>query len=233
MNKRDSFLSSVLGPSGAKALNKATEANADLGSAIVARTIMSWLELVSRKDIFDGAIPDTNTRLLLKKSNDVFDGVVHLDKKQLIFNNASLNQVAGSVAVALDLDNKVSSEVPGAQLVALGKSLDLLVKARFLSTHQVPELPTIKKLSKSIIKESRLPRAKRLVKIELDALKTKCLVCKDNFFKAERFVGCHCFSELSSSINLLRKNGKPVLSFNPNMDEDAVLAVLGALRIGR
>lgn len=232
MSKSSKFLESTLGVEGAKSLSKALKTSDSLDSVLVARTIVSWLDVVTRNAKFDGSVPGNDTlNLVFKKSQDTFKGTINIGKDTLSFENATLFQLAGTVATSLGVNAPVPADLQSQHLSALGRSLDTLVKAHYVASHQPQKTaPVAPKAFRMVKSQPRLPRVKKLVKISPDSIHSCCTVCNEHFFKAEKFVGCLCFRELSFDINLLRKNGEPVLSFSPTMDSDAVLSVLEALR---
>jgi hypothetical protein len=130
------FLREVVGDDGAAALIKATDSAPDLAWAIFPRVVMSWLEVVSLGE-YDGGIPGMNgTNLALNKSEAGFTGAIDLGSVTYEFENASLYHVAGSVAVALGVDQDRAPALMSPALAKLGKSIDLLVRSRTLRKAQ-------------------------------------------------------------------------------------------------
>lgn len=128
------FLAGVLGEDGAKALRKAAERSRELENALVPRTILAWLVTASRLN-YEGEIPGApNTYVRFEKSEQGgYNGSVAYGDEVYNFQNASLYHVAGSVALSLGIDaDPVDPSLRDADLVRLGKSIDLLAKARLV-----------------------------------------------------------------------------------------------------
>lgn len=127
------FLEAVVGHDGARALAKASEHAVELDHAIFPRTILAWLAVASRFG-HDGTVPGIeDVKLSFKKSERGFDGYVTLDGALHRFEGASVDHLAGCVAVALGLDHERVAESASPQKIAkLGKSIDLLVKSRMV-----------------------------------------------------------------------------------------------------
>jgi len=121
------FLVGTLGKVGAKAMLKALEKSPELESAILPRTALSWVSLLAKTDL-PANIPGLDAKLTLKKTESGYDGEI---SSGFAFKDSSLTHVAAALSVALDfsyekMDHKLSD------LVRLGKSIDLLVKANFV-----------------------------------------------------------------------------------------------------
>lgn len=129
--RKGKFLEAVVGFDGAKALSKAIERSQELSTAVIARTIMAWLEVASRAD-YHGSLPgNDDLYVVIKKSNDNLYGSISVDDNVYCFDNASIYHVAGSVAIALGADHeRLDTNLEDQSIIALGKSIDLLVKAR-------------------------------------------------------------------------------------------------------
>lgn len=126
-----SFLQAVIGPDGAKALAKAA-VTPDLEWALLPRVVMSWLEVVAHGS-YHGALPGIDeTHLVLRKGETDFDGSITIGTDTYTFRDASIYHVAGSVAVAMGLDHEPQPALRHPALAKLGKSIDVLVKARTL-----------------------------------------------------------------------------------------------------
>lgn len=125
------FLAAVVGDDGARALRKAAEHAEELDHAIFPRTILAWLDVTSRFG-HEGTVPGIeDVKLSFKKSEQGFDGYVTLDGELHRFDQASIDHLAGCIAVALGLDHERVAPTANAQKLAkLGKSIDLLVKSR-------------------------------------------------------------------------------------------------------
>lgn len=129
------FLQIVLGQDGAKALAKATERAPILSSVLVPRTIVSWLDTAVRLQ-YEGEIPglDNSYISLHKTESQTFTGALTVADNVHSFNEAELIHVAAAIGVALGISGQgVDPQLKGQDLSRLGKSIDLLVKARVVS----------------------------------------------------------------------------------------------------
>lgn len=125
------FLRAVLGEEGATAIRKAVSTSPTFEHAVLPRTILGWLELADSFD-YEGEIPGcADTYLAFSKSEGGFSGIVRLNNLDYQFEDASVVHVAASVAVSLGADpEQVAAGVRDLDIARLGKSIDLLIKAR-------------------------------------------------------------------------------------------------------
>lgn len=126
--RRFSFLQAVAGPDGANALAKAVAADAALEWALLPRVVMGWVEVAGETG-HDGGLPGApDVTLTLTKAEAGYDFVIgaYADR------GAPLERVSAAVAVALGLDADAPPPLRSAALAKLGKSVDLLVRARSL-----------------------------------------------------------------------------------------------------
>lgn len=156
-----SFLIQILGADGAKALCKAADRNIEIESVLVPRAILAWLGLVGRSD-YEGDLPGvSNTYLSFTKSEEAYTGSVTIGSDVYNFDRAPLMHLAASVAVAIGVDaDKFDPGLRDLDLARLGKSIDLLVKAR----HVAAQIAAGEELMKAISlippgPEIREPRA--------------------------------------------------------------------------
>lgn len=125
-----SFLQAVLGEDGARALRKAMERSSELEAAVLPRAIVAWLEGPFSSS-HEGVVPGCENQLVFSKSESGFTGSIGIGDEVYAFENASTTHLAAAIAVSLGLEyEKVPSTVRSIDLAKLGKSLDLLVKAR-------------------------------------------------------------------------------------------------------
>lgn len=103
------FLKAVIGEDGGRALAKAAAQSADLEWAILPRVIMAWLEVVGEGQYQDHLPGVQGANLTFKKSESGFVGSIDIGDDVYTFVDASLNHVAGSVAVALGADPRAPS----------------------------------------------------------------------------------------------------------------------------
>lgn len=135
-----SFLKSVLGDDGAEALRKANVRVPSLGAVLAPRTIISWLSTAVRVD-YEGEIPGLeNSYVNLQKSDDGYTGEMTVGDQVVSFDNSDVLHVAATIAVALGVDDAVDPSVKNTDISKLGKSIDLLVKARVVSSAVAQDL---------------------------------------------------------------------------------------------
>jgi hypothetical protein len=135
ISRKLQFLQAVVGEDGARALSKAAERAVELDQAIFPRTILAWLDVHSSYG-HEGVVPGIDSvPFQFKKTEKGFDGSIAVNGEMHCFRDASLDHVAGCVAVALELDHeRISSQVRPEQIMKLGKSIDLLVKSQLVKT---------------------------------------------------------------------------------------------------
>lgn len=136
-NNSHRFLSEALGRDGAEALCKAVERESSLGDVIVPRAIIGWLSTITKFD-YEGQIPGVdNSYLSFKKSEDgqQFSGTLALENENYSFSNSNIVHLASAVAMAIGVDTNqgIDTEVRDAVLVKLGKSIDILAKAQLVT----------------------------------------------------------------------------------------------------
>ena len=131
--RKYAFLQAVLGTDGASSLKKAADKYGDLEGAIVPRAIMAWLGVVSRND-YEGGLPGVDDSYLDFSKNDdgTFNGSIAIGDGVFPFQNASVFHLAASVALSLGASLE-SDAIKDVDVVKLGKSIDVLVKAKYLS----------------------------------------------------------------------------------------------------
>ena len=126
------FLQAIAGTSGAQALMKAAERNPGLESVIVPRALVSWLNLVGAHG-FEGQIPGSpNSYCRLHKNEHGYTGVVTVSDFVHSFEDNTVLHTAASLAVSMGVSG-VPGDIGPEQLQRLGKSLDLLIKAKVIA----------------------------------------------------------------------------------------------------
>lgn len=271
------FLRAVLGVDGASALKKAADRATELESAIVPRAIMAWLGVVARSD-FEGSIPGVEDSYIDFEKNDagLYDGTVAIGEGVFPFQNATVFHLAASVAMALGSNNEIDNRLKDVDLVRLGKSIDILAKATFLTKMDLskgapgpphaPKLtgvplapvPGIKQKEKApkdaggkkppkppaeapkpkhVVPKSKvtIPKAKRpalksFSMSERQSLR-ECPDCGLPLIKGGAFTGCVCFKELARYVSLAKSETGLVISFRPEVDDDAVSVILETLGV--
>lgn len=123
------FLQEVLGTAGYAALKKAIDYEPEIGSVVVPRAMLSWLDAQTE---YEGAVPGfEDSQASIKKSVKGFSGTIRVGTETHEFDNASVFRVAASIAHftgtgPVNPDPELRDQV----LVKLGKSIDSLVKAQ-------------------------------------------------------------------------------------------------------
>jgi hypothetical protein len=132
MESKFAFLASVLGSDGASALHKAAERSTALGNALVPRAVIAWID---SQESYEGIIPGVeNTYVCFAKSDDNYNGSITIGGHVCDFQGASPMHVAASLVIALGMDrDQIAAGVRDLELTRLGKSIDLLVRARALT----------------------------------------------------------------------------------------------------
>lgn len=123
------LLEGLVGVEGAAALSAAATRIPHLESAVLPRALFSWLALAAPGG-YDAPLPGLpDTRLVLEKSEDGVSGVVEMHGNRYDFQAVSLLHVSAAIGVLSGLD-PISADLSDEVLARLGKSVDLLVKAR-------------------------------------------------------------------------------------------------------
>lgn len=136
MDKKDHFLTAVLGEDGRKALKKACVRNPELEAAILPRALWGWLASGVRSS-YEGPIPGVEgTYISFKKSEEnLYSGTVKFTEGPHSFANESLVYVGACMAVALGADgDRISKRLSDSKAEKLAKTIDTLVKAKVLVT---------------------------------------------------------------------------------------------------
>lgn len=128
------FLKAVLGDDGAAALQKAAERSVELGNALIPRTIMAWVDVAGRFG-FEGELPGVkNTYIHFEKNESGgYRGAISVNDETYNFQDSTLFRLSASVAVALDVSVGDASRIRDMDVEKLGKSVDCLVKARYVA----------------------------------------------------------------------------------------------------
>ena len=132
MSDIQKFTQAVLGQTAADVLYKAGERSVALGSVLGPRVVVGWLEVIGRND-YDGSIPGQPGSILkFSKNQGLYDGTLTIGGSVYGFSNATLTHLAATLSVALGVNQPVSKALKDSDLVGLGRSIDLLVRARVL-----------------------------------------------------------------------------------------------------
>ncbi len=134
-SRKYAFLKAVLGEDGAASLKKASDRLGDLEGVVVPRAIMAWLGVVARGD-YEGELPGVEDSYLdfAKNDNGTYSGSISIGEGVFPFHNATVFQLAASMAMALGSGEiQIDGNFKDVDLVRLGKSIDLLAKAKYVS----------------------------------------------------------------------------------------------------
>ena len=137
MSKHDSFLTEALGPEGSAALAKAVKKSESLAAVLMPRAILGWAMSAARYG-YQGPLPgQADTFIELKKSETapgLYVGALTVGQDTVTFTDSTLYRVAAHLALALDAEpGPVGKNLKAVDLTRLGKSIDVLSKARMLT----------------------------------------------------------------------------------------------------
>lgn len=132
-SKKYGFLKAVLGQDGAAALRKAADRLGGLEDAILPRAVLAWLSVAARGD-YEGNIPGIDDSYLdfTKNQNGSYSGSIAMGEGVAPFQNATVFNLAASIALSLGAE-PFSNDFKDMDLVKLGKSIDIMAKAKFVS----------------------------------------------------------------------------------------------------
>jgi hypothetical protein len=256
MAQTDDFMTAVLGPSGAAALDSLAKASDDLAAFLLPRTAVAWLQGLPAGELYDG-LPGVTTRFLLAKTADtipVFSGVAAVGGTEYAFDDAPVEHVAAVIAVALGADPG-SPDLREVDVARLGKTVDLLVKARkkggaeggtgLVAGPIAPEPPAAptptaptapKPQAAKTLKPKAVKPPKPAAKMAAGTLKLSeaearhpCDTCQAPQFWGSAFMGCFCLRGLAKSSSVTKVAGGYDLNLGEDWDDDAVLTLLEAV----
>jgi hypothetical protein len=129
-----SFMKSILGEDGQQAFDKMIKRAPGIGVLLAPRTILGWISTASRIN-YEGELPGVNNSYVsLSKSEDGIHGAVAVEGVQHTFEGHDLVHVAAAISQALGVESiDIDPSVRDTDLSKLGKSIDLLVKARTIA----------------------------------------------------------------------------------------------------
>jgi hypothetical protein len=222
-----SFLKAVLGDEGAQALDKAVRRYEPLESVLVPRAILSWLSVAARTG-YEGEIPGVSFAGLAfaKNESDLYDGTLSINFIQYPFENASFMHVVAGVSVALGADI-TDHGIKDADLVNLGRQVDLLAKAEFvqyasLCKREEPTPVPVKASEPTVASETpkRKPKAKKRFHFAKSQLDMDCPDCGCPQIEDGEFKGCMCTIDLARFASLTKSDTGYTLEFGPEWGED-------------
>lgn len=235
------FLEAVLGKDGAAVMSKLSASSDMVAATMVPRSIVAWLGIIGNN--YEGRLPGVGTsNLSLKKTEAGFTGVLRCGEEYTLSND-SIERTAAVIAVGLGAQMAVS-RFKDVDLARLGKTIDLLVKARGRAsgggtgsaaghieptapaepTAIAPPMPGQKR------KKSRIPRVSSMSVVKSDAQKI-CKACKANQLDDRgSFHGCWCVRDLEKSLDVRRgPEDSYELHFGEEWDYLAVQTLLKAI----
>lgn len=121
------FLKEVLGDDGAEALQKAIRSRPELEAVVMPRTVLAWVGTAGRLG-FQGNVPSSQVALQLTKSEGGLSGTVDGEG----FIDRPVYRVAAHVSVLIGLE-PAATGAPSLDLARLGKTIDALVKTRYVA----------------------------------------------------------------------------------------------------
>lgn len=139
----ENFLREVLGLDGAGALLKAVARAPILEPVLVPRTILSWLATAIRIG-YEGCLPglDNSYLVISKNEQDNFTGAVTIGGAVYEFEDTSITHVAAALGMALGVHlSGIDPMIKSQDLTKLGKTIDLLVKAKIVTKELAKNTP--------------------------------------------------------------------------------------------
>jgi hypothetical protein len=133
------FMKSILGEDGQQAFNKMIGRAPSIGALLAPRTILGWINTAARIN-YEGELPGvSNSYVSLSKSDVGIYGAVALEGVHHTFEGHDLVHVAAAISHALGVESiDIDPSLRDTDISKLGKSIDLLVKARTI-THVAEE----------------------------------------------------------------------------------------------
>lgn len=253
------FFNSVLGSSGFAVMQNLAKASVELESYLSPRIIVSWLRHSGYGQI---KVPDKCPLGSLNKSGYGYSGNANIDGVDYSFSNSQEEHVAAVITIALGKSIE-PVEIKDIDLARLARTIDLLCKAAPKAPannyeHTVtaqplqPEEPkqpdlnqtaTNKTKNNALSKKPKAPKIPKIpgvkplvqkpIKITKSESLKKCDVCGQQMFLDNVFVGCICFSPLAKNCKCTVDKDNITIAFDDEWDDEAVMALVGALKDGR
>ncbi len=129
-----SFLEGTLGADGYQAFISTLQKDEKLLNAIVGRSLWAWVQTLPIHKSFDSHLPGMSGYAVLNKNSDEnYNGYIRVNNTKYNLSDASPFQLAATLSIALGHDDlEVPTGVRKEVLSKLGKSVDLLIKSRYL-----------------------------------------------------------------------------------------------------
>jgi hypothetical protein len=191
------MVSAVLGDIAFEVLQKACKNN-NLASVVYPRTILSWVNLVSKTG-YDGNCPgNSDIYLSVFSDKNGLYGSLTKSEQGYRFTEATNLELASLIAVVLGLDppQLIKSE----HLVSLGNTIDRMLVSHMMDLIKsetggkgVPQEPLPQQTPDAPIKGSGIAGRTLLVKNE----NFDCNICGGAVLSKGQWEGCHCFKQLT------------------------------------
>jgi hypothetical protein len=128
------FMKTVLGEDGQQAFNTMSKRAPSLGALLAPRTIIGWLKTASTIN-YEGEIPGVGESFIALNKNEAgIDAHINIMGAQKTFDGVDILDVAAVLSYALGVGEiDIDPELKSTDISKLGKSIDMLVKARTIS----------------------------------------------------------------------------------------------------
>lgn len=260
MSNINSFLKNVLGEDGLQACNRVNQKMPAMQTILAPRTILSWLTLAVRTN-YDGEIPGVNqTYMSLSKHEQGISGIIISNGDSYEFANDDILDVASTLSVVLGVENLLIDPIlKNTDISKLGKSIDMLVKARVISNNTVqeessseeskmdkveepggaaapkkPKKPEMPQVPVAVAPTMNKPMKTVSKSFELHIKKSQsekmCPECGIRQFRADKFSGCMCFRSLAKTVSTKVVKDGYVLSLNKSSwDSETIQTLIASL----
>jgi hypothetical protein len=235
------FLEAVLGVNGAAIMSRLADSSEIIKTAAVPRTIMSWL---GSMEGYNDKLPGSEINLKLVKSESGF----YVEFNGIETEEASIEKAAAVIAVGLGVTSGMS-KFKDVDLAKLGKTIDLLVKAQKglaggqgggLAQGHHPSVGSAGAVTgemnasvgpiKPDAPDKAIPtnlknlsnKAPKMALSEEESEKV-CKVCKGKQKdKKGQIKGCHCFTDLSGTLEVKKSESGYEVTFGVGWDDAAI-----------
>lgn len=245
------FITSIIGTDGASALSKAVDRCESLEGVLVPRSILSWINTIGSIG-YEGTIPGVdNSYLSFEKAENGYQGSVNIGEYMYNFEKSTVFHLASALALSIGVEANKDIDVKDLDIEKLGKSIDLLIKAKIITNElgkkkeeldkQAPEgagggagaiepapaaPPTAPTQTAAVAPAAlKAPKVKlpkpSKIKIFKSELTHKCSLCGKGSFIENSFVGCMCLSDLAKSV----KTVGDTLVLGEDWDSDAIITL--------
>lgn len=236
------FFKHILGLQGWRVLESLSKSSENIASYLTPRIVVSWLR---QEDYGQLQVPQGCPLQKLAKSGYGYSGATNIGGLDYNFENVAEEHIAAIITVASGQEIQ-QTETKDIDLAKLAKTIDLLVKAQkiqyertqnaqYLEPEQPiePEATQPKQTTKPALpKVPQIPKItrKRKLTVQKSEAQKPCQLCGKKMFTNTQFTGCTCFSPLAKSVSTASSPLSYTLTFSEDIDEDALLALIGALK---